>query len=326
MGASQDSVSTGVSRARALRIQADLALGAVAFWVVLTGLLTQVGYDAITYLAAGERLNDGHLLYALQAGDRYVAANPPYWTAPLLYPPLVGVLWRPLAALPGMSGVWFYLVADAIAMLWATFYVLRGLRPMAIAAVAACSIGIGLQLTIGNIAGFFVAGMVLCWVYRDRPWVGAIIGLMVVLKITPAVFVIWLIGQANWRALAWCVGAIAVGLAVGIAGAGIDAHIAYLDVLRSAVPQPWSLSGMTGIGALTSIAQVVGCVVILLTRRNPAMSYRAAVLTMVLGSPAIGFQTPALLLALAAPGSEHRQAADAERPPLDGPVKQGLAA
>ena len=37
---------------------------------VCSHLLEGVGYDAITYLAAGERLNDGHLLYALQAGDR----------------------------------------------------------------------------------------------------------------------------------------------------------------------------------------------------------------------------------------------------------------
>ena len=61
--------------------------------------------------------------------------------------------------------------------------------------------------------------MILCWVYRDRPWIGAIVGLMVVLKITPIVFVVWLVGQANWRALVWCAGAIAVGLVVGIAGA-----------------------------------------------------------------------------------------------------------
>ncbi len=314
------------SRVRILRVEAVLALAAVMIWVLVTGLFAQVGYDAITYLAAGERLNAGHLLYALQAGDRYVAANPPYWTAPLLYPPLIGVLWRPLAALPAMSGIVIFLVADAIAMLWAVFYVLRGLRPAAIAIVAACSIGIGLQLTIGNIAGFFVAGMVICWVYRDRPWIGALVGLMVILKITPAVFVFWLIGQRNWRALAWCAGAVVVGLVVGIAGAGIDAHLAYLDVLRSAVPQPWSLSGMTHIGAATTIAEVVGCIAILLTRKNAALSYRVAVLTMVLGSPAIGFQTPALLIALVAPGSEHRQPAAAKEAPLDGPVKQGLAA
>lgn len=314
------------SRARILRVEAAVALGAVAFWVLLTGVLTQVGYDAVTYLAAGQRLNAGHALYALAPGDLYVAPNLPYYSVPLLYPPLIAVLWRPLAMLPPITGLWLYLTADALAMLWAVLYVLRGLRPAAIAVVAACSIGIGLQLTIGNIAGFFVAGMVICWVYRDRPWIGAIVGLMVILKITPAVFVFWLIGQRNWRALAWCAGAIVVGLVIGIAGAGIDAHLAYLDVLRSAVPQPWSLSGMTHIGAATTIAEVVGCIAILLTRKNAALSYRVAVLTMVLGSPAIGFQTPALLIALVAPGSEHRQLAAAKEAPLDTPVTQGLAA
>src|SRR5689334_15674768 len=36
----------------------------------IPGNLMEPNIDAITYLAAGERLNDGHDLYKLQAGDR----------------------------------------------------------------------------------------------------------------------------------------------------------------------------------------------------------------------------------------------------------------
>ena len=34
--------------------------------------------DAFTYLAAGERLNAGHPLYAVSPGDRPVGLEPPY--------------------------------------------------------------------------------------------------------------------------------------------------------------------------------------------------------------------------------------------------------
>jgi hypothetical protein len=64
-------------------------LGLVAFAVV-TWLAafrafgfdpTTTGSDAWNYLAAGERLNAGHPLYALSAGDRPVPLAPPYWSA-----------------------------------------------------------------------------------------------------------------------------------------------------------------------------------------------------------------------------------------------------
>ena len=52
-----------------------------------------------TYLAAGERLNAGHNLYAFGAGDRPIILDPQYWTVPLLSPPPIAVLWRSLALL-----------------------------------------------------------------------------------------------------------------------------------------------------------------------------------------------------------------------------------
>src|SRR5205823_5035743 len=50
--------------------------GLLAFWL-LGG--AHPG-DAYTYLAAGQRLNAGHLLYTLSPGDSEVLLNPPYWT------------------------------------------------------------------------------------------------------------------------------------------------------------------------------------------------------------------------------------------------------
>src|SRR5687767_10188966 len=55
--------------------------------------------DANTYLAAGERLNAGHDLYRLRPGDREVLIIPELFTQPLVSPPPIAVLWRPLAAI-----------------------------------------------------------------------------------------------------------------------------------------------------------------------------------------------------------------------------------
>jgi hypothetical protein len=283
------------------RSQAALAFGLVVLWATIFGLTTQVGYDSITYLAAGERLNAGHALYHLAAGDRPVDVAPPYWLVPIVYPPLIGVLWRPLAALPAMLGFWAFVATSGGAMLWATFHVLRGLRAETIALVAVLSFAIGLEVIIGNVAGFLVAGYVATWVFRDRPWIGAVVGVMTALKITPGTLLIWLIGQRRWRAVVWGLGSLAVCLAVGVVGAGWDAHVEYLDVARSLVPQPLSLAGLTGVGSATLIAEVVGALAVLALRGRPAWSYRVAILTMLLGSPAVGFQAPAVLVAMGAP-------------------------
>ncbi len=61
--------------------------------------------DANTYLAAGERLNDGHPLYALQPGDRPVLLVGEY-PVPLFSPPPIAAIWRPLAIVPfGFRGL-----------------------------------------------------------------------------------------------------------------------------------------------------------------------------------------------------------------------------
>src|SRR5664280_555733 len=72
--------------------------------------------DSFTYLAAGERLNAGHSLYALMPGDRPVDLHPPFWTVPFLSPPPMGVVMRPFALLPGDTGAYAWWVVCLIAI------------------------------------------------------------------------------------------------------------------------------------------------------------------------------------------------------------------
>ena len=48
---------------------------------------------------------------------------------------------------------------------------------------------------------FKILGALLLWGYADRyPWVGAIIGVLTAIKLSPGIFILWLIGQRHWKA------------------------------------------------------------------------------------------------------------------------------
>ncbi|HXG39479.1 MAG TPA: glycosyltransferase family 87 protein [Candidatus Limnocylindrales bacterium] len=273
--------------------------------------------DEITYIAAGERLNAGHDLYRLGPGDRYVAPKPPYWTTPLLYPPPIAVLWRPLAALPGEAGIWVWWGA-MIACLVGTVAALGRRRPLLTAgALVALNVPIVYELAVGNVNAFLLLGVVGTWWLlvrgHDRS-AGALVALVTALKLSPIALVAFLIGQRRWQALAGFVGAgLAIGL-VSLAGAGLDAHLEYLGIVRATVDSgtsDLSLAGLArAIGVPTSIADrlpivalVAGSALTLGLRTRPAAAYRIATLTLVFGSPVVNINTYTLLLALLAPAA-----------------------
>ncbi|MFI5269357.1 MAG: glycosyltransferase 87 family protein, partial [Chloroflexota bacterium] len=174
--------------------------------------------DAWTYQAAGERLNAGHELYQLGPGDRPVLEVPGLH-APLLSPPPIAVVWRPIAALPFGLAAW--VVACWMAVLGTTFFlVLRtGIR----GAIVACLLApaIGEQLAACNVAAFFPVLMVLAWKARERELGGVAVGVMAAVKLTPASLVGWLVGSRLWRAVVGFVIAVIAILIVTVLGAGL---------------------------------------------------------------------------------------------------------
>ena len=290
-----------------------VALELIAVWWLLCVLTGKI--DAITYLAAGERLNAGHALYALVPGDRPLTVDTPYYHTPLLYPPLIAVLWRPLAALPAMLGLWLWFAAATAAIFGAVWYVARGLRNGAIVALLIFSAGIGSQLSGANVNAFVIVVALLLWAQADRhPWVGALIGVLTAIKLSPGIFIVWLISQRRWKACVWAAAGLAGGLLVGLVGAGLNANVQAIDILRSSTPQDLTVTGVTGIPWATGAVEVLGTAATLLLSRRPAASFRAATLTITLGAPQISLLTAAYGLLLVPPPRKRQAPTSATTP------------
>lgn len=256
--------------------------------------------DATTYLAAGERLNAGHDLYRLQPGDRPVLTIPGLYSAPLLSPPPIAVLWRPLAAIDWGYALW--VGACWVVLLGTVVYVVLrgGLRGVLL--VFLLSHAIGEQLAVANVNAFMPALYILVWRLRRSPASGALIGVAAAIKLAPLAMVGWLAGTRRWRAVLGAVIATLVMFLIGGVGAGFGSYTEYLRTLPGNTATALSLSGQTGI-PLMSYAFLAGTslAALLLGPRRPKASFVIALLGAVLGTPALYASGLVSLLALMAP-------------------------
>ena len=283
--------------------------------------------DATVYLAAGERLNAGHQLYALVPGDRAVVLHPPYWTVPLLSPPLIGVIWMPLAALPlelGLAAWWAGAIASGAAILAALYRRIprrTGLVMLALAIPFAVLVG------SGNLDVYRLGATILVWrIYDRRPLLaGGIVGVLTAIKLTPGVLILWFLVMRQWRA---AFAAVAAGLAatiVAILIAGWQAHVDYLTVVTTTFSVGTSPDGLAGwariVGVdptiarlLPSIAAGVLILAMVLSANRPGRSFVFAVLASTVGGPASGNHTWANAIATLAPSAWPKPEPQAEQP------------
>jgi hypothetical protein len=298
---------------------------AIALLGLALGLLLVVQYlyfqrglipgDAFTYLAAGERLNAGHLLYTISPGDRPVDSNPPYWTVPLLSPPPIAVVFRAFALLPGDSGAYAWWALQLLALATALIMLARRLPIHLAIAMLVLLIPTVYEIGVGNLNSMLLLGLILVWRFAvgdHEPAAGAIAAVMTAAKLTPAMMLWWLLVTGHQRAVA---AGIATGIAllgISVLGAGLDAHLEYLRILRdgsSVGMSALSLGGMaTFVGLpsdvarlLSPIAIVIGLVLVVLLRKSPGIAFAVAVITMIYGSPAVSINWYVLLYALLAP-------------------------
>lgn len=257
--------------------------------------------DVITYIAAGERLNAGHNLYGpLLPGDRVLPFGTPDIPAPLLSPPLIGVLWRPLAASGEMVGLAVGWGLSALAL--SAALLAMGLR------IPWIILGAGLVLTLqlfwayvsGNVNTFVLLVAVATWRWSEsKPGlIGSTLGVLAVAKLLPLFVVWWLVAQRSLAALRWFVMGAAISLAVSLYGAGIQAHVDFISLRPAAAPQ--SL-GAVGPWWFPYAAAGVGLLAVVLLRRFRATSFGIAIVTMTVGTPAVTLQTYTLLIAALAP-------------------------
>jgi Glycosyltransferase family 87 len=290
-----------------------LLVGIVLYGIVVLGYGPADGY---TYLAAGERLNSGHPLYALSPGDRPVDIRPPYWTVPLLSPPPVAVLFRPLAALPNELGLRLWWLGCVIAIAVALGVMFR-VRPVLMsAAVLVFLLPLEFEIPTANVNGFLLLAVVMTWLLarsgRDGA-AGAVIAAAAAVKLTPAILIVWFLSQRRWTAVRAFLVVGAALLLVSLAGAGVGAHLDYLAVIGqtgSVGTTQFSLAGLlrtVGVPAEAArfapvVVDGVGIALMWWGRDRPSFTYSVAVFTMVWGSPVVNFDWLTLMLGALAPG------------------------
>jgi hypothetical protein len=263
---------------------AAVVLGLVGVFVLVYHLITDPLVDVHAYYNAAGRLNAGLPLYAGQ-GD---VDNPEYYR----YPPLLAILFRPLALLPFEAAaiIWEVgIIAALVATLW--LLGLRGRRTwIAVGILAgpiAWSVTIGqaqvvvtLLLAIGSPAAVAVAAQ---------------------LKLLPALVAAYWIGRRDWRSLGrFLVWTVILGIAqLILEPAGTIAFMGNTNL--SQVGQVNNLSPYAVSPVLWLIFAVAGLILTLRLARTRA-GWPAAIALSVLATPRLlEYMLMTLLVALRGP-------------------------
>lgn len=317
-------IPAGGGRIRWPFVVAAIAVGVYALWVVAWFANGHLPGDAFTYLAAGQRLNAGHDVYRLSPGDSPVLMPPPYPPYPLFSPPLIAVIFRPLAALPGDLGAWLWWACTATAGAAVVLISVRGRPAVGGLVVLALSFPLAVLTGVGNVDAFLLAGAFLLWALMSRPppeplgrrelAAGALVGILVSVKVIPLALAWWLLATGRWRALIAAAVAVAACALVVLVSAYPGVFAEYLTVVRDAsgvVPGAASVAGLARLVGLppgwssvvqwVSLAVMLGAVLVLARRGLVAPAFSLACVAMAVGSPAAAAHTPALLLAALAP-------------------------
>jgi hypothetical protein len=300
-----------------LRIVALVALALAVAWVVVNArpwAMDPMAFilDTSNYYAAGERLNVGHSLYAYGPGDRHVLALLFGLPSPYLYPPLMGVLWRPVAAfLPFEPVIIAWWAAGMTSLLGFLVWLLwRGGRATATGCLVLL-VPLAITAWSGNVGTFITIAIVGAWLLlrrgHDRA-AGAIIGFTSVLKLSPVFLGWWLLVTRRWNALAAGIAVGLASLAVSVAGAGLAAHVEFLRVGDAAARGGGIQGSIVGIlsalgtppdvlALVAPIVSVLGLVTIWALRRHERAAWVVAIAAGVFASPIFNLTNVTVLLA-----------------------------
>jgi hypothetical protein len=260
--------------------------GAYVFWLHIT---TDPLADVRAYYDAGTRLNTGQPLYPVIADPNLAQF--------FRYPPLLAILFRPLALLPFdiAAGVWEALIIVAFAL---TLWRLGIRRPATWLAVGMLGLPIGWTLAIGQ-----AQAVVTLLLTLGNPWAVALAGH---LKLFPILVGLYWVGRRDWRNLRWLV-IWTVGLGLFQMVLEPANTLAFLQMTNlGEVGSVFNLSPYAVSPILWAVLVAVG-VAVTLRLRHTRWGWSAAVALSVLATPRLLTYMLMTLLACATPGASPRE-------------------
>jgi alpha-1,2-mannosyltransferase len=204
------------------RIGIVLALALITIGIVYLAATRNKFFDSKVYYGAIQYwFRDGGMVYD------WLRAGTPYG---FTYPPFAGLVMSPMAVLPFPLVVVLASVATVLTtgllMWWFAGPLIRrrGWTPWFALAIAVC-LAVSFEpvretITFGQVNTLLltvVAGDLLLGVARGRRWAGVGIGLATAVKLTPGVFILYLLLTRRWRAAATAAGSAAAATMVAAA-------------------------------------------------------------------------------------------------------------
>jgi hypothetical protein len=241
---------------------------------------------------------------------------PPYWSVPLLSPPPIAVLWRPLALL-GEPSMFLWWSACVAASAWLLVHMLRVARPIELVFVAAIAPFVAVNAWSGNANALLIPLLVATYVSG----VGVAVAAATAVKLGPVLLLPWVFTTRRPQVRAALVAGIVIGV-VSIVGAGVQSWIDWFGIIPASAPSPQSIAGTFGVPpALVMLAcALAAAAASLILRRRPRTSFAVACLLVVAATPALYAQGWALLAAPLAVGAiAGPSAASGQLLPLDSP-------
>ncbi|MFI5253972.1 MAG: glycosyltransferase family 87 protein [Candidatus Limnocylindrales bacterium] len=291
-----------------------LAVIAVAYralqFVQLSGQ-PQFGYDVSFYWLAAHHLLTGVPIYdPAQLAGTYVPQGGGFY----LYPPLLAVLFLPLAAtFPDgygtvawiWSGFGLLILLAVVAWIVRTERIATGRHQALLVLAAVLSFPpVVAELVLGNVHMELLGLFALAWYGMrrgDRPGeaiAGLAIALAGLVKVLPFLVLVWFIGTRRWRAAAWTLGGALVMAALTLPVTGLQPwldvptvlanHGAPADVTDALAPAVW-LGAMTGpfLARVIVVAVGIAAVAWAARRLSEPASYALTVAAATLIAPSL---------------------------------------
>jgi alpha-1,2-mannosyltransferase len=217
-----------------------LVLFATATLAVLASAGATLGYDAVAYFQASERLRVGQPLYdpAVEVAGGFSL---------FLYPPPFALAVVPFTLLPAPLGLWAWLAALVAAFLAGT--ALLPVRPgvrWSIVLLAAVSFPFLYAVKLGQVGPLLYLAFAIGWRWIDRARAtGLAVAAGSLAKLQPALLFGWMIVTRRWRALAVGLAAVAVVVAATTVLVGVSAwsdYVALLGRINKPITTPQNLS------------------------------------------------------------------------------------